>query len=267
MSNSKSFITSTETGNTFPSDWRKFMHDESLNRVKLDNDRIWMKKHGKKFKFNNETRSKLRSMFKELDTDSSGLLSVEEVYETLLSLGIVHEKAQVETIFKKVSSDSSGLIGFKEFLKIFEDLDTQNQKSPIWSEIFKDKNNEEGDLPLSLRMSIKRRSMMMGAILGQTQTEKERGRKVINAYSLETTQQSFSPSKTQRHIWRNSSKFSDVKDRIKLYKKRHNSMEEKLYQTQTSRSWEKPKIPISKCPKPPFYHFNPRLKKLRLPNL
>lgn len=56
-----------------------------------------MEKHGKRefIDFGDEELAKLRKYFKELDTDGSGSIGLEELEQPLISLGLCKTRAEV----------------------------------------------------------------------------------------------------------------------------------------------------------------------------
>lgn len=72
--------------------------------------RHWMEKHGKRefIDFGDEELAKLRKYFKELDTDGSGSIGLEELEQPLISLGLCKTRAEVQIIMDSVDEDKSG---------------------------------------------------------------------------------------------------------------------------------------------------------------
>lgn len=84
--------------------------------------RAWLSKHGKGefIDFGDEELAKLRRYFKELDTDGSGSIGLEELEQPLISLGLCRTRAEVKQIMDSVDEDKSGQIEFNEFLHIIK---------------------------------------------------------------------------------------------------------------------------------------------------
>eukprot|EP00347_Sterkiella_histriomuscorum_P024229 403331863 len=84
--------------------------------------RQWLDKHGKSnfVVFTSEELQKLRKYFKELDTDGSGSIGLEELEQPLISLGLCKTREEVQHIMDSVDEDKSGQIEFDEFLTIIK---------------------------------------------------------------------------------------------------------------------------------------------------
>ncbi|KAG6973631.1 hypothetical protein JG688_00003439 [Phytophthora aleatoria] len=78
----------------------------------------WLTKHAKhpRFQFSGEQKRMLRQWFDALDTDGSGKISVEELEDPMLSIGIVNDTREIEQIVNKLDKDSNGQIDFQEFV-------------------------------------------------------------------------------------------------------------------------------------------------------
>ena len=151
-----------------------------------------MKKHGKGdfIDFNSDERAKMRSIFKQLDEDNSGVLTLDELYEPLLALGLVENKKQVVEMMKKVDTNNSGVIEFEEFIKI---LNQKNHENNILVKFFKDLAKETvfteyKDLPFNLVFSNRRRELMMQSYLGKNSNAREQGKRIMNAFVSEVNE-------------------------------------------------------------------------------
>lgn len=60
----------------------------------------------------------LRDWFEALDADGSGDISVEELEEPLISIGVVASKEDLITMINKYDSSGDGEIDFQEFVKM-----------------------------------------------------------------------------------------------------------------------------------------------------
>jgi hypothetical protein len=83
------------------------------------NQNAWLTKHAKqpRFQFSGEQKRMLRQWFDALDSDGSGKISVEELEDPMLSIGIVTDTREVEQIVSKLDKDSNGQIDFQEFVE------------------------------------------------------------------------------------------------------------------------------------------------------
>lgn len=131
--------------------------------------------------------SKLKKIFHDLDHDGSGALAIDELYEPLLALGLVEQKSSVEDLVSLVDSDKSGKIEFDEFLKIInssKDEKGRNQLTIFFKNLVNGKiYHDFKDLPFKLFISNRRRELMLQGYTGPTQGEREKGLKVIHAFS------------------------------------------------------------------------------------
>ena len=178
-----------------------------------------MRIHGKVHELGRKQRHDLKSLFNQLDSDGTGVVSIEELYDPLVSLGIVSTKQEVEQIVQYVSAKKGGVIQFEEFTKIF-DIDNKphiRERGHI-DQLVRDvagnmKEFQKNDLPFSISVCNRRRALMMQAYVSENSLEKERGIKVISALASDGGS-CDSPSKYQRHYNRRKSEFKDDKTLI-----------------------------------------------------
>lgn len=74
-----------------------------LYQPESDN-RQWMNKRGKGnlIYYDKEQIENMQHFFKELDTDKSGMIGVDEIEETLISLGLAKTKQDVEKVVQEL---------------------------------------------------------------------------------------------------------------------------------------------------------------------
>ena len=79
-------------------------------------ERGWLRKHGKDkyIDFSDEQMVILKDCFNDLDEDGGGAISVDELEDPLVALGLVENRDQVEQMVKAIDDDCN--IEFKEFL-------------------------------------------------------------------------------------------------------------------------------------------------------
>ncbi|KAL3671031.1 hypothetical protein V7S43_004215 [Phytophthora oleae] len=79
----------------------------------------WLTKHAKqpRFQFTGEQKRMLRQWFNALDADNSGKISVEELEDPMLSIGIVNDTREIQQIVSKLDKDANGQIDFQEFVE------------------------------------------------------------------------------------------------------------------------------------------------------
>ena len=176
-----------------------------------------MKSHGKTHELSTSQRNELKNLFTQLDSDGTGMVSIEELYEPLLSLGLVSNKAQVEQLVQYISAKKGGVFQFEEFLKIFYNTPkaatrTSGKLESILTTVAGNmKEFQKNDLPFRISVSTKRRKLMMQAYVSDNQADKEIGMRVINAFASEVNS-SVSPTKIQRLYDRRITEFNDSKN-------------------------------------------------------
>ena len=161
-------------------------------------NRAWLKRHGKKdcLGFPPQLRQALKAFFGALDADSSGAVSIEELYEPLLALGLVETREQVQSLFHKVDSDSSGVIEFNEFVQVLEE--GSNRSGSALSEMVRRLVDQQEALPFKLRISNARRKMMLTAY--GPEELKTKGQMVLKAFQAELELETADKSKSERLV-------------------------------------------------------------------
>ena len=82
-------------------------------------------------KFTIEQKVNLKLWFDVLDVDGSGEISLEELEDPLLSVGLAETKEDIQKLIDSVDTDGSGEIGFEEFLVVIEEASRINKKNKI----------------------------------------------------------------------------------------------------------------------------------------
>lgn len=197
-------------------DWKRIEKRCRLQKIEQYNTRNWMRIHGKIHELGRKQRYDLKHLFNQLDSDSTGVISIEELYEPLLSLGIVSSKQEVEKLVQYVSAKKGGVIQFEEFVKIF-DVEKQPhlRKKGVMDKLVKTvagnmKEFQKNDLPFNVSVSNRRRALMMQAYVSENALDKEKGMKVISAFASEVNS-CVSPSKNQRIYNRRKSEFKETR--------------------------------------------------------
>lgn len=160
------------------------LRDMKLRMVKLDNDH-WLQRRGKKqyVGFSPQDKWEAKQFFAALDTDNCGAISLDELYQPLLASGIIDSKAQIQHIFPK--SPFGAVLEFNEFLGLLET--GRNEISPV-GRLVKEyifRQPEKQLLPYQVLISTSRRKLMLQAYRGDTQSSKDKGLKVLKAFSSE----------------------------------------------------------------------------------
>lgn len=227
MSNQKSVkISSSEpifkTLPKLPANWKKLQMQANMQKIEQYNMRKWMKLRGKK-SLQQETvhRKDLRKVFEQLDTDKSGTLCIEELYKPLLSLGLVEKVQEVEQLIEYIGSKSSGIVEFHEFLRAFDSTRAKkhNRVDVLLRNIEKNIiSTQKSELPFNLYILNQRRNLLLSAYLGETPQDKDKGMRVLKAYTSNLECTVDPTSKLQRIIWRRASDYAKINNRISKYK-------------------------------------------------
>lgn len=63
----------------------------------------------------------MKHFFKQLDADRSGMIGVDEIEETLISLGLAKTQEDVHNIVRELDQDGNGELDFDEFIGLLKD--------------------------------------------------------------------------------------------------------------------------------------------------
>jgi len=120
----------------------------------------------------------------------------------LIALGLAESRQQVDDIVRSVDSDGSGWIEFSEFLEILKKdrVESKSESKSAISQIFRElaskkqvnkkaPKNDSANMPFRLYVSYHRRRMLMDAIMSSDPQKKEKGEKIMKAYSMQILNQ------------------------------------------------------------------------------
>lgn len=109
---------------------------EKLNIIleEIDKDTFHLceveRNHGVNFNgFKQFFKLRLKKVFKEIDTDSSGFITSNEINEALLKLNINISSRKLDAILKNMDLNADNKVDFDEFCEFFSDLPSPNFKS------------------------------------------------------------------------------------------------------------------------------------------
>ena len=100
----------------------------------------------------------MRKFFNTLDEDGGGTISIEELEEPLIGLGVAANRGKISLMFDALDADSSGDISFEEFLRLLKGGRGDNTISKFFKEMISGKLKEDlEDMPFRLLVSAYRR--------------------------------------------------------------------------------------------------------------
>jgi EF-hand domain pair len=196
-------------------EWKQIERRCRQQKIEQYNTYNWMRVHGKLPELNNKLTHNLKLLFNELDSDKTGLVSIEELYNPLLSLGLVQNKKEVEQLVQYINAKRGGVIQFDEFLKIFNNSPKNERKKSQKLDLLVNtiarsiRAFQKSDLPFNIAVCNRRRKLMMQAYVSDNPREREKGIKIINVFASET-KSAASPPKIQRIYDRRVAEFSSV---------------------------------------------------------
>lgn len=163
----------------------------SVTYIQKSEVRAWLRKRGKRryIGFDDDDRNELRNYFSSLDEEGKGKhylgsIGFKELEEPLIALGLAENRQQVEDMVKNVDSDRSGKIEFEEFLSILKGKNGNESMTNFFREIIEGHLIKDAkDIPFKLVVSAYRRRMIMDAIMSNDNSKKEKGEKVMKAFS------------------------------------------------------------------------------------
>uniref|UniRef100_K3W8I7 EF-hand domain-containing protein n=1 Tax=Globisporangium ultimum (strain ATCC 200006 / CBS 805.95 / DAOM BR144) TaxID=431595 RepID=K3W8I7_GLOUD len=142
------------------------------DEVRRHDQNAWLGKHAKqrRFEFSAEQKKMLRQWFNALDADGSGKISVEELEDPMLSIGIVADPCEIKEIANKLDTDANGLIDFHEFVEFLTPHAKHHKSSLEKHEAMfmqltkKMEHQSSGFLDINTQLSMERRRFILDAI-------------------------------------------------------------------------------------------------------
>ncbi len=145
----------------------------------------WLKNRGKGTKMATEMDRvrMLRDWFEALDVDGSGDISVDELEEPLISIGLVSSKADLIDMINKYDSSGDGEIDFQEFVKMVMTKEEGGQSNAMLKlfEAFSEGKLGDPLLPFSTLVHMYSRKQLFNAVMSDVESEREEGQQVLRA--------------------------------------------------------------------------------------
>ena len=156
--------------------------DRCQKLLKHDSD-SWLRKRGKSLYmgFSPVQKQQAKAFFDSLDTEGAGGVTIDELLEPLLALGLVHSRNDVKHLFHRSDSPSDSVISFEEFLSILErEKVTDSALNKMIKALI-----EPSPLPHQLRISSHRRKLMLDAYIGSNAKRRENGLEYLRLFAAE----------------------------------------------------------------------------------
>eukprot|EP01029_Cantina_marsupialis_P025561 TRINITY_DN6773_c0_g2_i1.p1 TRINITY_DN6773_c0_g2~~TRINITY_DN6773_c0_g2_i1.p1 ORF type:complete len:521 (+),score=114.11 TRINITY_DN6773_c0_g2_i1:124-1563(+) len=151
----------------------------------------WLKKHNPR-QYRKETKkleqlNDIRKWFNFIDADGSGEISVDELLDPLISMGLARNRGDVENLIAKVDDDQSGEIGFEEFATLLGSSSTDKEENPIvklYESLASGALGDRTNLNIASLISAYRRNVIMSSLMsygGGSKVDAEKDRKAVDA--------------------------------------------------------------------------------------
>jgi Ca2+-binding EF-hand superfamily protein len=140
-------------------------------------------KKGDKMMTEMERERMLKDWFHALDADGGGGISVDELEEPLISIGLVSSREDLVAMIDKYDSSGDGEIDFQEFVKMVmtrEEGGNGNAMLRLF-EAFSDGKLGDPLLPFSTLVHMYSRKQLFKAFMGKDEAEKAEGISVVRA--------------------------------------------------------------------------------------
>ncbi|RLN73708.1 hypothetical protein BBJ28_00011035 [Nothophytophthora sp. Chile5] len=133
----------------------------------------WLAKRAKqrRFQFSGDQKRMLRQWFDALDSDGSGKISVEELEDPMLSIGIVNDTREIREIVSTLDKDANGQIDFQEFVEFLTPhAKRKDARGPEKHEVMfhqlteKMEHQSSGFLEINTQLSMERRRFILDSI-------------------------------------------------------------------------------------------------------
>ncbi|TYZ59245.1 hypothetical protein PybrP1_007886 [[Pythium] brassicae (nom. inval.)] len=147
-------------------------HQQLRDDMRRHEQNVWLGKRAKqrRFEFSADQKRMLRQWFNALDADGSGKISVEELEDPMLSIGIVTDPAEIKEIVDKLDKDANALIDFQEFVDFLTPHAKHNKTAlekheAMFMQLTKKMERQSaGFLAINTQLSMERRRFILDAI-------------------------------------------------------------------------------------------------------
>jgi hypothetical protein len=156
--------------------------DRYLRLIKYNNE-TWLRRRGKtKYSgFTSSQRQQVKQLFHELDSDSSGGLTVDELFDPLLALNLVHSKADVRALFRCPANDPNPVVDLEDFQAGLEAEKTAGSEADKMITDF----IKPSPLSYRIRISGLRRKVMLQAYSPDLHTPPETAKHAFKLFAEE----------------------------------------------------------------------------------
>lgn len=183
----------------------------------------WLSKRAKqpRFQFTGEQKRMLRQWFDALDSDGSGKISVEELEDPMLSIGIVNDTREIQEIVSRLDKDSNGQIDFQEFVDFLTPHARRNKAaSPEKHEVMfqqlttKMEHQSCGFLEINTQLSMERRRFILDSITSFTAQSIQEDLAQLKHFKEEKSPSRGSPGRSRhRHVMTKKAKLAALATR------------------------------------------------------
>ncbi|KAJ0395676.1 hypothetical protein ATCC90586_003670 [Pythium insidiosum] len=160
------------------------------------NEWLERRKMRRRFEFTAEQKRMLRQWFDALDADGSGKISVEELEDPMLSIGIVSDRNEIRKIVGHLDKDANGLIDFREFVDFLTPharsgdgaLGKHEEMFMLLTKKMEVRTGRNGGSISALSSGMRPQHQSSGFLEINTQLSMERRRFILDAITQRSTQ-------------------------------------------------------------------------------
>lgn len=164
---------------------RKKVFKNSSEKYLKSQQRTWLKKQGKSHRIDldDNTMKDLRSFYSTLSGPKDYSTTSEDLHKTLLALGLVQSRAEVQKLIDLVDSDKSGHINFDKFLSLLKAGEGNCPSVYLKREVNRLKDVEDADvLPFDIVVKTYLRKKLSDYYMSSDPVARTNGEKFNKAY-------------------------------------------------------------------------------------